>query len=182
MQTLKYTDNLCIGMPPITKEAIARDLMKYDKTRRAKLKTVAQWNNEVNKIHKNYMDIYERPLVKDMKVTLSWKNSKSYGKVPHALVIVNYTNGTFKAFIQKLTRPDLAYDKTLSLLQLVLNNYAQQNILHKRLSSNKHYSGIVGYGFADNLPAYYLHKDEGTFYNFTIKKTPTKNEYVIKFN
>ena len=181
MQTLKYTDDLRIGMPPITKEAIARDL-KLDITRRAKLKTVAQWNNEVNKIHKNYMDIYETPLVKDMTVTLSWKNSKSHGKIPHALVIINYTNGTFKAFIQKLSRPDLAYNKTLSLLQLVLNNYAQQNILHKRLSPNKNYSGIVGHRFADKLPTYYLHKEEGKFYNFTIKKTPTQNEYIIKFN
>lgn len=49
MLIFKYTDDPHISLPPITKEAIARDL-KLDTTRRAKLKTVAQWNNEVNKI------------------------------------------------------------------------------------------------------------------------------------
>lgn len=171
-------------MPPITKEAIARDL-KLDITRRAKLKTPTQWNNEVNKIYKKYMDIYNTPLVKDMKIKLFWKNSNSYGVIPRAQVNINYANGDFKIFIQKLIRPDLTYNKTIALLQFVLNKYAQQNILHKRLSPNKGYIGIIGYSFADKLPTYYLHTEEGKFYNFTIKKSqisPTQDEYIIKFN
>ena len=120
-----------------------------------------------------------------MKIKLFWKNSNSYGVIPRAQVNINYANGDFKIFIQKLIRPDLTYNKTIALLQLVLNNYAQQNILHKRLSPNKGYIGIIGYSFADKLPTYYLHTEEGKFYNFTIKKSqisPTQDEYIIKFN
>jgi hypothetical protein len=175
-------------MSPITKEAIARDL-ELDITRRAKLKTIVQWDNEVSKIYKNYMKVYKMALVKDMIVEISWWNNKSYGIVPHAVGTVNYANGVAEIFTQKLIHPDLAYNKIISLLQLILNKYAQQNILHKRISPNENYAGIAGYSFADKLPTYFLHSDEGKFYNFTIKKiniTPAQGKarvkYIIKFN
>lgn len=168
-------------MVTISKPEIAK-LLKASKLEMSKLTTPKKFENKVNKIYDTFVETYNLPLVKSIKIQMNWTNSKNWGMLPSAEAYVEYVNGKYGKYNDKINTGS-GYDKAMSLIQRILNDHAKQNILHKRIIPEKIYPGVRLFSKL-HLPIYTLNNDEGKFFNFTIKhtiSTPMYDEYEIKF-
>ena len=168
-------------MTNITMEKVVRYMKKYYAE---DYDTPRKFENAVKRKYNALMELYNMPLVKEMVVKMNWTKNSTYGWNPRGTAYVKYENGRTARFDAKTRVSSGGYDKTIHLLEMLLNDAARQNLYHKRLSAYKNRDGF----YVDEswlLRHYGLNRDEGKFAFFTIKRVAhgeTYDEYVIKFN
>ena len=168
-------------MATISKPEIAK-LLKASKLEMSKLTTPKKFENKVNKIYDTFMETYNKPLVKSIKIQMTWSKSRNWGMNPSAEAYVKYVNGQYAKYSDKINTGS-GYDKATQIIKNLMNYSSLRNILHKRIVPEKNYHGINWYNKL-HLPSYALNDDQGEFFNFTIKHTisaPAYDEYEIKF-
>lgn len=176
-------------MVQITKDKVAKYLKNsYHMT---DLNTPRKFENAVNRTYEELVEIYNRPLVKEMVIKMEWKNNRHYGWNPSAVALVKYVNGKTTVFEAKAKVASGGYAKDIHVIELLMNKAAKQNLYHKRLSAYKDVrQGLqeVGKGFyvdkSGLFPFYEIGSKSGKFSFFTIDHTVDSqvyDEFVIKF-
>lgn len=168
-------------MVNITMDKVA----KYLKSRpylMAELNTQRKFDNAVKRRYKDLVEIYNRPLVKEMLIRMTWKKNSTYGRNPSAVAFVKYVNGKTGVFEAKAKVSSGGYDKAIHLIEVLMNDAAVQNLYHKRLSTYKDRKGF----YEDELyPFYDIGSKNGKFSFFTIDhivNSQVYDEFLIKFN
>lgn len=176
-------------MVQITKDKVAKYLK--NSYRMAELNTPRKFENAVNRIYEELVEIYNRPLVKEMVIKMEWKNNRHYGWNPSAVALVKYVNGKTAVFEAKAKVASGGYAKDIHVIEMLLNKAATQNLYHKRLSA---YTDVrkglemkgKGFHVGDSglYPYYDIGSKSGKFSFFTIDHTVDSrvyDEFVIKF-
>lgn len=165
-------------MVQITKNKIAQYLKKY---RSDELNTPRKFENAVNREYETAVEIYSRPLVKQIDVEMNWIKNRTWGWCPKATVYVTYVDRSQDRF-DFATVTGYGSSKSNALLTKILNRVALQNLYHKRLSPN---AGLrEGYYYKSIYPHYDINRDNGDFAFFSIKHVASTNVYdgyLIKF-
>lgn len=148
----------------------------------AELNTQRKFDNAVKRRYENLVEIYNRPLVKEMLIRMVWKKNSTYGRNPSAIAVVKYVNGKTGVFEAKAKVASGGYDKGIHLIEVLMNDAAVQNLYHKRLSA---YKDRKGFQEDELYPFYDISSKNGKFSFFTINHivdSPSYDEYLIKFN
>lgn len=168
-------------MVTISKPEIAK-LLKASKYEMAELTTPKKFENRVNKIYDAFMEMYNKPLVKSIKVKMTWHKSRTWGMNPSAEAFVEYVDGHRALYTDRI-KGGTGYSKSTALIEKILRDHARQNLLHKRIVPKQEMKGVF-WSTKLILPGYELGSASGNFFNFTITQTVSSenyDEYEIKF-
>ena len=171
-------------MVNITMDKVAKYL-KSSPYLMAELNTQRKFDNAVKRRYENLVEIYNRPLVKEMRIKMNWKKNSTYGWNPSAVAFVKYANGKTGVFEAKARVSSGGYDKAMHLIEVLMNDAAIQNLYHKRLSAYKNHPS-KGFHTDGELYSFYdINSRHGKFSFFTINHvvdSQVYDEYLIKFN
>lgn len=158
--------------------------LKSSPYRMAELNTQRKFDNAVKRRYEDLVEIYNRPLVKEMLIKMEWKKNSTYGWNPSAVAFVKYVNGKTGVFEEKAKVSSGGYDKGAHLIDILMNDAAKQNLYHKRLSAYKD-NPRKGFGGDELYPFYDINSKHGKFSFFTINHivdSSVYDEFLIKFN
>lgn len=171
-------------MVNITMEKVAKYL-KSSPYLMAELNTQRKFDNAVKRRYEDLVEIYNRPLVKEMLIRMEWKKNRTYGWNPSAVAFVKYANGKTGVFEAKAKVSSGGYDKAIHLIEVLMNDAAIQNLYHKRLSAYKNHPN-KGFHTNGELYSFYdINSRRDKFSFFTIDHvvdSPVYDEFLIKFN
>lgn len=173
-------------MVNITMDKVAKWL-KSSPYLMAELNTQRKFDNAVKRRYEDLVDIYNRPLVKEMRIKMNWKKNSMYGWNPSAVAFVKYANGKTGVFEAKARVSSGGYDKAIHLIEVLMNDAAIQNLYHKRLSAYKNHPNQGFHVDKDDelYPSYSINSRHGKYSFFTINhivNSQVYDEFLIKFN